>query len=109
MLKSGILAISVLLFGASVRAEDVTPKDYDLACAVVASIELAQMPNRDTTDWWSVFSELSFYLGRLTVRDNHASWRHIIAGRVAERHNQPNPPGAVDVCLDLFNKTIEGK
>jgi hypothetical protein len=50
-----------------------------------------------------------FYLGRLTVRDSHAYWRQIIAGRVAERHNQPNPPGAADVCLDLFNKTIVGK
>jgi hypothetical protein len=109
MLKSAILTICVLLWGASVRAEDLTPKDYDLACAVVAAIELAQMPNRDTADWWSAFSELSFYLGRLTVRDNHAYWRQIIAGRVAERHNQPNSPDAVNVCLDLFNKTIVGK
>jgi len=79
MLKSAILAICVLLWGASGRAEDLTPKDYDLACAVVASIELAQMPNRD---WWSAFSELSFYLGRLTVRDSHAYWRQIITGFV---------------------------
>ena len=106
MLKSGTLAI-LILWGAPVRAEDLTPKDLDVACAVGVSIELVQISNADSIEWWAAFSEFSFYLGRLTVRDNQANWRQIIKGRVAEGHNQRNSPETESACLDLFNKTIQ--
>ena len=83
-MKVFVASIFALLVGSSTAvAQDISAKDFDLACAVTASAVVASSPKgaveRDSAMWlWS------FYLGRLSGRDDKTFWAMVIKGRLAE-------------------------
>jgi hypothetical protein len=88
-MKVFVASICALLVGSSTAvAQDISVKDFDLACAVAASAVVASGPKgaveRDAAVWlWS------FYLGRLSGRDDKTFWAMVIKGRLAELRDKP--------------------
>src|SRR5262245_53071874 len=82
-MKVFVASIFALLVGSSTAvAQDISAKDFDLACAVTASAVVASSPKgaaeRDAAMWlWS------FYLGRLSGRDDKTFWAMVSKGRLA--------------------------
>ena len=78
--------MSWLVGSSTAVAQDISAKDFDLACAVTASAVVASPKGaveRDTAMWlWS------FYLDRLSGRDDKTFWAMVIKGRL----DQSEPP-----------------
>jgi hypothetical protein len=100
-----IVVAGLIASGVAARAQTPNAKDFDLSCAVVGVIEMAQAQS-DTKAEQNYLAMTSFYLGRLTVRDDRAHWNAILQGRVAERHDQPNPPDVLMKCVDFYGKKL---
>ena len=85
------LAVGCFLIAADVAAlaqsppANLSPRDFDLACAVAAGAEIGasqsehDIPRRDMA-----VRIFIFYLGRLSGRDDSKDWNAIAWGRVAE-------------------------
>ena len=100
-------AFAVLMISCQpVAAETIAPKDFDLACAIASSIELAQA-RKNTDEWHYAFSLASFYLGRLSGRDDQTYWSAVVKGRVAERRGQPNSEPVVAKCIEFFSQKLD--
>jgi len=83
---------------------NLSPKDFDLACAVVAGAEMGasqkeqNIPRRD-----AAVTIFVFYLGRLSGRDDSKDWNAIAWGRVAELQQEARSSKMLDRCLDFYN------
>ena len=55
--------------------------DFDLACAITTG---AQM-NEDEQRAAATMPAFSFYIGRLSVRDDRTNWTIVVASRLAEK------------------------
>jgi hypothetical protein len=103
-MKFFVTSICALLVGSSTAvAEDISAaKDFDLACAVTASAVVASSPKgaaeRDAAMWlWS------FYLGRLSGRDDKTFWAVVIKGRLAELREKPKSKDLLyGKCMDFY-------
>jgi hypothetical protein len=100
-MKVFVTSICALLVGSSIAvAQDI--KDFDLACAVTASAVVASSPKgaveRDTAMWlWS------FYLGRLSGRDDKTFWAMVIKGRLAELREKPKSKELLyGKCMEFY-------
>jgi hypothetical protein len=91
----------LLLFCASAGAQTVTPKDFELACAVASSIQMAEAPKGSTT-WQNAYALTGFYLGRLSGRDDKTYLGTVVKGRIAEMHGQPVSQPLLVKCAELF-------
>jgi hypothetical protein len=82
---------------------NLSPKDFDLACAMVAGAEMGasqngqNIPRRDMA-----VTMFTFYLGRLSGRDDSKDWNAIVRGRVAELKEAVRSRKMVDTCLDFY-------
>jgi hypothetical protein len=101
--KVFVTSICALLVGSSTAvAQDISAKDFDLACAVTASAVVASSPKgaveRDAAMWlWS------FYLGRLSGRDDKTFWAMVIKGRLAELREKPIPKELLyGKCMEFY-------
>jgi hypothetical protein len=87
---------------------DLSPKDFDLACAMVAGAEMGasqneqNIPRRDMA-----VTMFTFYLGRLSGRDDSKDWNAIVRGRVAELQEAVRSQKMVDTCLDFYISKIK--
>jgi hypothetical protein len=103
-MKFFVASICALLVGSGTAAvaQDIAAKDFDLACAVAASAVVASSPKgaveRDAAMWlWS------FYLGRLSGRDDKTFWAMVIKGRLAELREKPKPKELLSgKCMDFY-------
>ena len=102
-MKVFVASIFALLVGSSTAvAQDISAKDFDLACAVTASAVVASSPKgtaeRDAAMWlWS------FYLGRLSGRDDKTFWAMVIKGRLAElRENPKSKELLYGKCMEFY-------
>jgi hypothetical protein len=102
-MKVFVASICALLVGSSTAvAQDIPAKDFDLACAVTASAVVASSPKgaveRDAAMWlWS------FYLGRLSGRDDKTFWAMVIKGRLAELRENPKANELLNgKCMDFY-------
>jgi hypothetical protein len=102
-MKVFVASICALLVGSSAAvAQDISAKDFDLACAVAASAVVASSPKgaveRDAAVWlWS------FYLGRLSGRDDKTFWAMVIKGRLAELREKPKSKELLSgKCMDFY-------
>jgi hypothetical protein len=90
------------------RPRNLSPGDFDLACAMVAGAEMGasqneqNIPRRDMA-----VTIFTFYLGRLSGRDDSKDWNAIIRGRVAELKEAVRSQKMVDTCLDFYISKIK--
>ena len=82
---------------------NLSPKDFDLACAVVAGAEMGasqneqNIPRRDMA-----VTIFAFYLGRLSGRDDSKDWNAIAWGRVPELQQEARSSQMLDRCVHLY-------
>ena len=67
---------------------------------------LQEQGQKFSNDWWLRNAEMSFYLGRLTVRDSRTHWRTVILGRLAELHGQSFTIEAHQRCMDFYDSYL---
>jgi len=103
------LAVGCFLIAADVAAlaqsppGNLSPKDFDLACAVVAGAEMGasqneqNIPRRDMA-----VTIFAFYLGRLSGRDDSKDWNAIAWGRVPELQQEARSSQMLDRCVHLY-------
>jgi hypothetical protein len=72
--------------------------DFDLVCAITTA---AQM-NQDEQRAAATMPAQSFYIGRLSARDDHTNWTIVIAGRLAEKQWAAPSPQLLAKCLDFY-------
>jgi len=81
-------------------AKDVSPKDFDLTCAITVSVEMGINPKIMGDPG---FDMLVFYIGRLTGRDDSTDWAAVVHGRVAELKDKARGSAVfVQACAKFF-------
>jgi hypothetical protein len=85
------------------RPENLSPGDFDLACAVVAGAEMGASQNEQNIPRRDMgVTIFTFYLGRLSGRDDSKDWNAIVRGRVAELQETARSKKMLDACLDFY-------
>jgi hypothetical protein len=79
---------------------DLSPQDFDLVCAVMAGGWASESHGTKTSED-AAFLLFSFYIGRLTGRDDTTQWHAVVSGRVAELHGK-STFDALKVCTDFW-------
>ena len=99
MLIAGIALPTVAL------CQTFAPKDFDLACAMASTAEMATAP-KESDAWNSAFALTSFYLGRLSGRDDRTNWTAVVKGRIAELKEKSKSEDMVNKCVDFYSKKL---
>jgi hypothetical protein len=99
------LAIAAALPSPMKAENSFSPKDFDLACAMVAAAEIATSSPGGTVRESAMQVHL-FYLGRLSGRDDKTIWKAVILGRVAELKEKAKSPSLFGTCLNFLNQKI---
>jgi hypothetical protein len=94
-----VALICMLLLGGAASAQ--TDKDFDLACAITASAEMATT-QKGTRELDAAVAVWTFYLGRLTARDDKTYWGAVIKGRIAELREQAKSQSLYHTCMDFY-------
>ena len=55
----------------------------------------------------AVVAFFSFYLGRLTARDDTTDWTIVVQGRLAERQWAAPVPQLLNTCLDFYQSKLK--
>jgi hypothetical protein len=103
------LAVGCFLIAADIALAqappgNLSPKDFDLACAVAAGAEMGASQNEQNTPRRDMAVRIFiFYLGRLSVRDDSKDWNAIAWSRVAELQQEARSSQMLDRCLNLYN------
>jgi hypothetical protein len=95
-----ILLAMALPSSADATDNKFSPQQFDLACAVVAGANLGQDTNEGRDS--SMLVLLTFYLGRLSARDDTKAWNRIALGRVAELQEKALDSRLRKSCIDLY-------
>jgi hypothetical protein len=81
-----------------------SPKDFDLACAVATGADMGASQNEQNTPRRDMaLRTFIFYLGRLTGRDDSKDWNAIVWARVADLPREARSSEMLDRCLTLYN------
>jgi hypothetical protein len=99
-----VALVCVLLLGGAAGAQ--TAKDFDLSCAVVATAEIATN-QKGTKERDVAFTVLSFYLGRLSARDDKTYWGAVIKGRIAELREGAKSESLYTSCMSFYTSKME--
>jgi hypothetical protein len=98
-----LIAVDVVALAQSPPG-NLSPKDFDLACAVAAAADIGVSQNEQNIPRRDVAVRMFiFYLGRLSGRDDSKDWNAIAWGRVAELPQQARSSEILDRCLGLYN------
>lgn len=89
----------------AVTMGDLSPRDFDLVCAVMAS-GWASKTNPRSEQEEASFHLYTFYMGRLTGRDDTTAWSAVVSGRVAELHGKATY-AALKPCVDFYVSKIK--
>jgi hypothetical protein len=107
------LAVGCFLIAADVAAlaqsppGNLSPKDFDLACAVAAGAEIGASQNEQNIQRRDVAVTIFvFYLGRLSGRDDSKDWNAIAWGRVAELQQEARSSQMLDRELIQFKNKV---
>lgn len=87
-------------------ANDLSPKDFDFACAITAGAEMGVNP-KDSEARAADFTLLTFYIGRLSARDDKTMWNAVILGRVAELREKARSADLFKSCMDFYLTKIQ--
>jgi hypothetical protein len=72
--------------------------DFDLVCAITTA---AQM-NQDEQRAAATLPAHTFYVGRLSARDDHTKWTMVIVSCLAENQWAAQSPQLLGKCLDFY-------
>jgi hypothetical protein len=96
------IGVAILISSAAMADE----RDNDLACAVASMAELAEA-NLHGQDSNPYFTIASFYIGRLSARDDTTYWSAVIKGRIAELKKASRSPVLFSKCMDFFTSKLK--
>jgi hypothetical protein len=89
-MKRLFAATAIILAASSARAGgDEKLIDTDITCAVSA-FAVASQVQRNSPEWYSLLITYSFFVGRLTGRNEQIDWMKVVFDRVAAARNNPN-------------------
>ena len=77
--------------------------DFDFACAITTG---AQM-NQDEQRAAATMPAFSFYIGRLSVRDDRTNWTIVVASRLAEKQWAAPSPQLLGKCPDFYASKLK--
>jgi hypothetical protein len=77
--------------------------DFDLVCAITTA---AQM-NQDEQRAAATLPVHTFYMGRLSARDDHTKWTIVILSRLAENQWAAPSPQLLGKCLDFYASKLK--
>jgi hypothetical protein len=100
-----ILTAALLLPSFALAADNLSAKDFDLACAIATGAEMAV--NQDTEKRGAAFTLLVFYLGRLSGRDDSTDWNKVALGRVAELKEKARSDELFTSCMNFYISKIQ--
>ena len=105
-MKIFIAVIGMLLADSSTAiTQSISAKDFDLACAVTASAVIGSSPmGRVERD--AAVMVWTFYLGRLSGRDDKTAWGMVIKGRLAEMRDKAKSKELYGKCMDFYTTKI---
>ncbi len=105
MFLCSVLALSLSLVSAALAANDLSPKDLDMVCAITSAAEMRVNPE-DSETQTAAATLWVFYLGRLSARDDVTDWSKVVLGRVAEMGDKARSPELFASCMDFFSSKI---
>jgi len=74
--------------------------DFDFVCAITTGAQLSL--GQDEQGSAATMAAHSFYIGRLSARDDHTNWAIVIAGRLSEKQWATPSPQLLGKCLDFY-------
>ena len=100
-----VLSLSLLLAWPALAANDLSPKDLDMVCAITSAAEMRT--NSENSETQTAAATLwVFYLGRLTARDDRTDWSEVVLGRVDEMGDKARSHDLFASCMDFFSSKI---
>jgi hypothetical protein len=90
------------------QSQNISPKDFDFACALTSGAEMGasqneqNIPRRDMA-----ITIFTFYLDRLSGRDDTTDWNAVIRGRVAKLHEKARSEQLLASCEKFYISKIE--
>src|SRR5271155_3186826 len=99
-----VLALPLLSLPA-LTADDLSPKDLDMVCAITSAAEMRANPD-DSESQTAAATLWVFYLGRLSARDDVTDWSQVVLGRVAEMGDNARSRNLFTSCMDFFSSKI---
>jgi len=92
-----LIAAAALLWAVTAQAQS-DKSDFDLVCAITTA---AQM-NQDEQRAAATMPAHSFYIGRLSVRDDRTNWTIVVASHLVEKQWAAPSPQLLGKCLDFY-------
>jgi len=99
----GFLIVAASFLWAVTAQAQSDKSDFDLVCAITTA---AQM-NQDEQRAAATMPVHTFYIGRLSVRDDHTNWTIVIASRLAENQWAAPSPQLLGKCLDFYASKLK--
>ena len=90
----------------AIAAGNMSPKDFDLTCAITAGAELGSNPQGSEKQAAALVLS-TFYLGRLSGRDDGIDWNKVALGRVAELKEKARSEAMFSSCMDFYISKIQ--
>jgi hypothetical protein len=90
------------LWAVTARAQS-DKSDFDLVCAITTA---AQM-NQDEQRAAATLPAHTFYIGRLSTRDDHTKWTTVVLSRLAENQWAAPSPQLLGKCLDFYASKLK--
>jgi len=85
-----------------------SPKDFDFVCAVIGGQEMGAGHNENNARKREVGGLVhSFYLGRLTGRDDTTEWQTLIGHRIARMKERPALPEVLSACYNFYSSKLK--
>jgi hypothetical protein len=104
-MKFFVASICALALSSAAIAQNISAEDFDLACAVTAGAIFGSNPKAERDASKTVWT---FYLGRLTGRDDKTIWNTVIKGRIAAMGEKAKSEEFYGKCIDFYTiKTTE--
>jgi hypothetical protein len=91
---------------AALAAGNLSPKDFDVACAMTNGAEMGANP-QGSEKRGAAFTLFVFYLGRLSGRDDTIDWNKVVLGRVAELKDKARSDVLFSSCMDFYISKIQ--
>jgi hypothetical protein len=97
------LIVAASFLGAVTAQAQSDKSDFDLVCAITTA---AQM-NQDEQRAAATMPAHTFYIGRLSARDDHTKWTIVIVSRLAETQWAAPSPQLLGKCLDFYASKLK--
>jgi len=94
------------LLAVSAQAQSISERDLDLACAVTSGAEMGAT-SKGSPEQSAALLIFTFYLGRLSARDQKTYWNDVIRGRVEELREGARSKTLYADCMDFYISQVK--